>query len=156
MSDPNTSELRAGDEVELTFDLFPGFVARGPVSSDEDGCCLRLGPLVITSEGRKVLPDDQHLKIVKLAPRPVYVNSEREEPVDGDVVRNAGDSSRVSWVRSGDKWWVAIGGVMVDSDPAVIPKRLQLLVDGDTGRTVPAVVAVESEHMHPHGHEHSH
>ena len=136
MSDPHVHEtpLHAGDRAELRFEGLPDFVASGVIRTDDQGCCLVLGPWPLITNGSSVLRPDMRLTVTKLAPRPqpVYTNHSREEPVDGDVVRSASTSSRTTWVRSGNQWFNT-GTGKVDAPPAGV----RLLVDGDTGQPVP-------------------
>lgn len=128
----NESELRAGDTAEMRFDAFPEFVATGKIRPDDQGCCLLLGPWPIVTEGKSTLRSDQRLTVTKMAPRPVYVNHSREEPVDGDIVRDAVSDSRTTYIWSSGGWWAAARGSFIPVADG--PGKMFLLVDGDTGR----------------------
>jgi hypothetical protein len=139
VSGPAETELRVGDEAELTLDQYPEFVAKGTLRMDGQGCCLSLGPWPIVTNGDSVMRPDMHLKVTKLAPRPIYANHDREEPVDGDVVRDAATTRRTTWLRAEGRWYNT-ATARPDSE---LPKSLILLVDGDTG--LPAAPMQPSE-----------
>lgn len=133
MSGPHVTELRAGDEVVIALGGHQGVTISGPLRMDSSGCCLAVGPMTVVTAGKSVLSQDDRLTVTKLAPRPLYINHDRTEPVDGDVVRDADSGSRQTWVRASSWATIQYG----DFQPSgVLPKRLVLLVDGDTGRAM--------------------
>jgi hypothetical protein len=107
-------------------------VAHAPVrysNGDPAGCVNRV---------------DWTLTVVSRAPRPLYVNSDRTEPVPGDVVRDADDDERSgTWAFVARDWgnrnlpWIPLHGE--DRRGCLrgqLPARLRLLVDGTTGQPV--------------------
>ncbi len=131
MSGPKVTELRAGDIVRVHMTEYPDVVLSGPVEVDSQGCCRKIGPMTLVTEGKSDLPDGWWVEVTKLAPRPVYVNHEREEPVDSDVARDATTNSRQLWIRAGNSWATFLHGDF--QPPGEMPKRVLLVVDGDTG-----------------------
>lgn len=144
MTGPNETPLRAGDEVKLELAEHPGVVTVGPIKTDEQGCCLMLGPFVIVQNNHRVLPEDATLTVTKPAPRPFYANHEREEPVQGDVCRDADTPERRTYLYDGTRWITSDGAhdiILLKDDPSPsghihLPENRLLLVDGDTGLTV--------------------
>jgi hypothetical protein len=78
------------------------------------------------------------LTVVSRAPRPLYVNHPRTEPVAGDVrassTLTASDSSSASGARD-----TPTSGSVQDGLERTysVRRRLRLLVDGETGQVVP-------------------
>jgi hypothetical protein len=151
VSGPKVTELRAGDIVRVHMTEYPDVVLSGPVEVDSQGCCRKIGPMTLVTEGKSDLPDGWWVEVTKLAPRPVYVNHEREEPVEGDIVRIPETPTRTTYVWSEDRWWAVSKGKLVVTGN--MPDRLLLLVDGDTG--LPAAPLQDQpkpigDHSHPH------
>jgi len=89
-------------------------------------------------------PELLSLTVISRAPRPLYVNHDRTEPVAGDVVRDADGGDGRVWIvdASGDCWTPHAGtvymkGATLDRLGITLPDRLRLLVDGETGQVVP-------------------
>lgn len=127
------ADLRPGDVVELAAPLWPdGTVIRGGLhgSAPND---LFVGPVRIQDYvGIGILS----LTVVSRAPRPLYVNHPRTEPVPGDVVRDADDPSETQawWFTTNVAPWKTGGGWTTRE---YLPDRLRLLVDGEVGQVVP-------------------
>jgi hypothetical protein len=101
----DVADLREGDVVRLKWELagVPGvtFTATGPLAQCY-GVLAVGGYGVRTSTGAPARPSAS-LTVVSRAPRPLYVNSDRTEPVPGDVVRDADDDSNPrTWVAGHD------------------------------------------------------
>ena len=106
---------------------------------------LRVGPnMVRGSEGDPgpwMTEDNQTLTIISRAPRSLYVNHSRTEPVAGDVVRDADSDDPTVWIHAdpaGATQWARGGSYEGDwwFDRSELPERLRLLVDGETGQVV--------------------
>ena len=146
------ADLHPGDVVRISLDDGHGFAVEGPLRWSEQrvqgGDALVLDHphiagtyWVRNSNGTPYDEKFRTLTVVSRAPRPLYVNHPRTEPVAGDVVRDADtDDHRVwmfvdpadnstAWVSPSetDSWWQR------RSD---LPARLRLLVDGETGMAV--------------------
>lgn len=141
------ADLRPGDVVEIAWPN--GAILHGPLYEEDDH--LDLGPLILrySTGGVGHSMPSCDLTVVSRAPR-LYVNHDRAEPVQGDVVRfidtrrpddaytnvydNRGDRHRPWLQLSGERW----------THDQVMPRdclrrhyRLELLVDGETGQVVP-------------------
>lgn len=140
------ADLQAGDVVQATHDLWPeGSFIRGPVTPWNDGqprdqALYLCGYPIRTADGGAPSDADRWTILeVEPGPRPVYVNADRMTPAAGDVVRDADDEqTATTWVLvdhdTGPKWLES--GVGTERDPATLPARLKLLVDGHTGKGV--------------------
>jgi hypothetical protein len=134
----DVADLRRGDVVELRDSRWGGVTITGAVRETALGPYV--GPLIIAKkDGSDPFdpdgPVDRTLTVVSRAPRPLYVNHPRTKPVPGDVVRDADDDSDVeTWNTTGPSWFDRYGYGLSRSD---LPDRLRLLVDGETGDTVP-------------------
>ena len=135
------ADLRPGDVVELTDTRYPGVVTSGPLRDDAGE--LLLGAFTVRAfDGLPAHPRQRTLTVVSRAPRPLYVNHPRTEPVAGDVVRDADDDTgdQRTWMLDAGghvrtPWRCGfIGGSYTRGD---LPARLRLLVDGETGQAVP-------------------
>ncbi len=141
MTEPRQTKLRGGDEVQLKLPDWPNVTISGPVQADDQGCCLAIGPFTLVSNGDSALPEGAQLTITKLAPRPFYANHERQEPVQGDVARDADTPERRTYLFDGACWHSSDGArnlVRLKDDVSPmgrihLPANLLLLVDGDTG-----------------------
>lgn len=137
-------DLRIGDFIKYREDSWPqGTFLTGPLIRDDDGC-LCVGPFPVQLSDNLMLPPfpwPLTIVVLERAPRQAYVNHEREEPVPGDIARDADTDSRTPlYLRGADKWLVIVTDrIAVEADVDQIPPRLRLLVDGDTGTAVPPV-----------------
>ena len=141
----DVADLREGDVVELTDERWPdGTVLRGPAYFYDGE--LRVGHLALaTCDGRLYVDRPRTtLTVISRAPR-LYTNSDRSEPVAGDVVRNADDDSDTrTWAAGegsevGSGWWVRLDDGLGNWEAgSALPDRLRLLVDGHTGMAVPS------------------
>lgn len=140
------ADLQPGDVVEVVY--------RGSITREASG--------YVYVNGRKMLctPDGDpaawtsgaELTVVSRAPRPLYANHPRTEPVPGDVVRvictDAPDDcyTNVYLPRDADEHrpWVELSPPhsryeRADAEPRDLAGwEMHLLVDGETGQTVPA------------------
>jgi hypothetical protein len=136
------ADLQPGDVVELTRDEWPaGSAVRGPLrASDgiENALYLLDGFFGVRNPQGEPYEPNGTLTVVSRAPRPLYVNHPRTEPVQGDVVRDADSDEPGIWVRArldfGAPWY---GSGTSARSRAELPARLRLLVDGETGQVVP-------------------
>lgn len=140
------ADLRPGDVVEVSgYPVLKGATVRGPiVASEGRGKRLVVGPVVVRhSDGSPPLQysDDSEfiLTVVSRAPRPLYVNHARSEPVPGDVVTEDTPGGRGLWffvqfIENSTRWVATSGRTVNRVD---LPDRLRLLVDGETGQVVP-------------------
>lgn len=134
------ADLREGDVVELAGGNLRGATVRGPVFREHNGWLL-VGPdqVVRDPDGAPSSDSRRTLTVVSRAPRPLYVNHPRTEPVPGDVVRDAEVLAPAGvWLRPWDNgaWIYADGGTRhLNSE---LPTCLRLLVDGETGQVVPS------------------
>jgi hypothetical protein len=137
------ADLRPGDVVEISWgetefsDVTRSI--RGPLRRNSQGY-LYVGALTVASPNGDVWGDDiRTLTVVSRAPRPLYVNHDRAEPVPGDVVRDADtEITKHTWVKNVDGFsneWLAVPG-HVYVPRKQLPDRLRLLVDGETGMPV--------------------
>jgi hypothetical protein len=131
------ADLRPGDVVEMTNERWPeGTAVRGPLWLDHE--TLQVGAEVVRHwDGRHPYDIGKSLTVLSRAPRPLYVNHPRTEPVAGDVVRDADSGHNGVWFCStpgtGRPW---IGSDDGDYRRDALPDRLRLLVDGETGQVV--------------------
>lgn len=135
------ADLLPGDVVEIWHEDWPqGTALTGPIY--EHSAQLRLGSDVIRFSDGDILARyarGGHLTVISRAPRPLYVNHDRTEPVPGDVVRDADSDNAVTWTKNVDGFsheWLC-NKVHVYVPREEMPDRLRLLVDGETGRCVP-------------------
>ena len=153
------ADLREGDVVELTSETWgEGTVLRGPLVRTERGG-LRVGNIgVITGNGFKIVlgngdipyADVRNLRVISRAPRPLYLNSDRTEPVPGDVVSFKGRVSGTTYgpylytykeqlVTGETSRWINARNLIPSTAPLRYAGELTLLVDGTTGKVVPQV-----------------
>jgi hypothetical protein len=139
------ADLREGDVVEVAHEDWPeGTVVRGPLWL-MDGETLQVARIVVRHwDGRHPFDTGLSLTVISRAPRPLYVNHPRTEPVAGDVVRDADSNDPLALFiyvpdpgeAADDPWpWLC-----TDADWKArrgLPARLRLLVDGETGQVVP-------------------
>jgi hypothetical protein len=142
----DVKDLRPGDVVELHRQGWANdVVVRGTLRGDSCVGELYIGDYSIFSENGNE-PDwltfpGTTLTVVYRAPRPLYVNHDRTEPVVGDVVRDAGNETDArTWTRNvrasvSYEWHDNKANVYVPREK--LPDRLRLLVDGSTGQVVP-------------------
>jgi hypothetical protein len=141
------ADLQPGDVVEYHRSDWPeGVVIRGPLHPALNGApWIGLGDCAVRFDSGNINGYSTHeettLTVVSRAPRPLYVNHPRTEPVPGDVMvpvsHSADDLATWSWcpLRSGAyRWrdtqsdaWLAAEDIVDD---------LRLLVDGSTGEVV--------------------
>lgn len=145
------ADLREGDVVELRRDDWPDTITRGPLRTS-DGSLEIADMIVRWADGS--LPTwvgRGHLTVISRAPRPLYVNHPRTQPVPGDVVRDADSEARAQiWVCGeeppGDRFeypearswlrWNAGNGRWTYFPQSDLPASLRLLVNGETGQVV--------------------
>lgn len=123
----DVADLQAGDVITVTG---LNSTATGPLL-EKDGCLYIAGYLLVRDASGRPFPAIDTLTVVSRAPRPVYVNCDRN-PIAGDVARTAGssDDSR-TWAFDGEGWNLVGTGSTPGSDT---PGRYRLLIDGDSGR----------------------
>jgi hypothetical protein len=134
------ADLQPGDVVELTHASHEGVTLRGPARTHRDSGVVWVGDTLLM-DLRGELRDASrwtHLTVVSRAPRLLYVNHPRTEPVAGDVVRDVdGDA----WQFDRDEWWCASPDACDEDDPLGCPidhfRPLTLLWDGQTKQVVP-------------------
>ena len=141
-------DLRPGDVVEIRLDDWDsGQAIRGPLTPSD----TFPGVLEVripggdgrywgrSDNGHPVDPDHRTLTVVSRAPRPLYVNHDRPEPVPGDVVRDEDSDDPRTWTRNAKGFsYEWLNSVSHDYEPREkLPARLRLLVDGETGQVVP-------------------
>jgi hypothetical protein len=133
------ADLCSGDVVEYSGhpDL-KGAKVVGPLH-ESDGSLFIADYVVRNSDGStaRYRNEELTLAVVSRALRPLYVNHDRTEGVPGDVVR---DEDGVVWLRDRYGKWVSVDSE-TDDDHLLnwTTGTLTLLVDGETGETVPAV-----------------
>jgi hypothetical protein len=136
------ADLREGDVVEYHRSDWPdGVVIRGPLHrSKSGGQWIGLATFAIRFDDGDVngfaFDKDTTLTVVSRAPRPLYVNHDRTEPVPGDVVRDADSDDPATWhylTWPGGPWYDLRGN---GKPREALPARLRLLVDGETGQAV--------------------
>jgi hypothetical protein len=136
------ADLQPGDVVEVASEEWPaGTVVRGPLWM-QDGETLQVARTVVRHwDGHEPFDTGLTLTVVSRAPRPLYVDSDKTEPDPGDVVRDADDGRSLSaWLYGRSElgimaWRGTVTGVWHLRD--ILPARLRLLVDGETGQVVP-------------------
>lgn len=144
------ADLRPGDVVEYRRADWPvGTYLRGPLYDAAPwglavgGEPIRYDSGGVSGYGEKV---GTTLTVISRAPRPLYVNHDRTEPVPGDVARNPEGHVRVCQpvVSLGGqlRWWGFNLGEWGDPDKwtyctrSIFSGDLTLLVDGETGQVV--------------------
>jgi hypothetical protein len=129
--DFNALALREGDVVQFREDAHPDVIHEGPVNVDDHGC-LALGSWVVAPKGRTAQPFPWPctFRVLERRREPVYVNFDRD-PVDGDVARQAEMNTRTTLIRSAGTWWANVGSTDIGTATS---EKLELLVDGNTGR----------------------
>jgi hypothetical protein len=132
------ADLQPGDVVALSCTAWaPGTVIRGPVWIGSLSKTPHIGPIDLAM----AWGEHAALTVVSRASRPLYVNHPRTEPVPGDVaaIPDAVEivkGWRATWAWSRDGQW--IGTVTGRPIAGEMPTSLRLLVDGETGMTVPS------------------
>ena len=143
ITEEDVADLRAGDIVRVTG--WYGATVEGPLSEGDRTLWLAEHIRVRRADGSVGLPGLQHatLTVVSRAPRALYVNSDRAEPVPGDVVRDADERTFLytesPFSNDKEKW---VGAQPLDGGidwrpTGRLATPLRLLVDGETGRCVP-------------------
>lgn len=141
MTPEQITDLRPGDVVEYRRNYWPeGAYVRGPVEQDAPDrpmYVLRGTFGIAEADGSPYSKFEGTLTVVSRAPRPMYVNHPRTEPVAGDVVR---DCDGDAWHFDVDEWWCASSEACDEDDPLGLPieayRPLRLLWDGETGQVV--------------------
>ena len=132
------ADLQPGDVVEIT-EIVQGhaYIHRGPVLADskERPGAVNFGDYWLRNASGAPGSWIHTLTVISRAPRPLYVNHPRTEPVAGDVVRDADSADTVTWGFSDTSWYDNVTADYAYRDQ--MPARLRLLVDGETGRCVP-------------------
>jgi hypothetical protein len=137
------ADLQPGDVVGYHDYYWPeGHTVTGALYARDEFLCLA-GQVIRFPHGEVTAGGRQGgtLTVVSRAPRPLYVNSDRTEPVPGDVVRDADSDDAMVWMfdaAATDKeapWCPPVGDDY--HDRSQMPARLRLLVDGETGQVVP-------------------
>lgn len=123
--------LRAGDVVELRDDRWPDVTITGPLS--DDGINLILGPVVVRYDSVPRRDLHRTVTVITPAPKPLYVNHPRTDPVQGDVARGVNMLGPI-WFRQAGAW-VSDDGKKAGAGN-LLPDELILLVDADTGMPV--------------------
>jgi hypothetical protein len=128
------ADLQPGDVVEMRRISWPeGQKVVGPVS--RDGNALLVAEQVVHWLDGAELDSDKVVTVISRAPRSLYVNHPRPEPVNGDTVADE-DNGGASWTWHRIRGtWYRTDGVSFSRDE--MPTRLRLLVDGETGQVVP-------------------
>lgn len=129
------ADLIGGDVVELHRQGWAAdVVVRGTLRADSCAGEIYLGDYSIFSlngnEPEWLAFPGTTLTVVSRAPRPLYVNHDRAEPVAGDVARPE-KRMLILLCRADHEWVDKDGGEW----PAP-PRPLRLLVDGSTGEVV--------------------
>lgn len=132
------ADLKPGDVVELsrpsTTDDAVTLIVRGPLRqvSTVTGDTLYAGSYCVRDQdGHPVYGPRGTLTVISRAPRPLYVNHHRTEPVPGDTV-HPGDGTLSIAFRTVNGW-VWPNGTWA----RVVNDGLRLLVDGESGQVVP-------------------
>jgi hypothetical protein len=133
------ADLQPGDVVEVIETCCGAEIShRGPLRK-EQGRALALGDVVVISEDGTPRRWFHSLTVVSRAPRPLYVNHPRTEPVPGDVVDYSdGHFDGIGpWfahrAREGsDLFWMSPAGPVLGK----MPFPMRLLVNGENGQTV--------------------
>jgi len=133
------ADLQPGDTVNVRRRDWPA-ATTGELWLDQHGNLMHGGCTVRDSDGN---PGTYLLEfsVIARAPRPLYANHPRTEPVAGDVVRDEDgdlwtlvDRSAYGELRA---WhWSTAAGKWVHNSPQAIAGGT-LLVDGETGTVVP-------------------
>ena len=149
-------DLQPGDVVEVRQSRYPEVVTTGPVREiDGEPGALALGVSTLRyADGLPPSNANLRLTVVSRAPRPLYVNHPRTEPVPGDVVRvefctgYEDDWCMNAYAPDADgdmPPWLSIAreeaGCRYTADMVISTPGgngvMRLLVDGETGQTVP-------------------
>ena len=96
----DVKDLRPGDVVEL-HDTEEGWTVTGAVWQKGGYLCCGTAILCYSRE-EPIGIESRTLKVVSRAPRPLYVNSDRTEPVAGDIVR---DRDGFAWQHESGRWY---------------------------------------------------
>lgn len=128
------ADLRPGDVVEVRHGDFPTVVTSGPLRSR--GESLDLGDIycIRRPDGSCPLMQRYTLTVVSRAPRPLYVNHPRTEPVPGDVAREEDPENPTTWLMDSFRTWQSTDSTHEQDLGFEWP--LRLLVDGETGQVV--------------------
>lgn len=138
------ADLRAGDLVDFRRDHWPSTAfVRGPLGqSDYDETLYILDGLYgVRQHNGSPYYIDSTVTLVERGLQPVYVNHSRTEPFSGDIVCDADAPSnhRLTYLFGDDDSYpwreCMINGEWLPRDE--LPKRLRLLIDGETGEVVP-------------------
>lgn len=138
------SGIRAGDVLKATHARWPeGTYVQGPAYVF--GNDLRLAGYAVNFMDRPYWT----VEVISRAPRPFYVNSDRD-PVEGDIVNYQSGTGIIGpFMHAGSEAWAGArpGGRMTpwrgfpgghaDTGPLYNAGRVVLLVDGLTGKAVP-------------------
>jgi hypothetical protein len=140
------ADLQPGDVVEVAHRDWSGQKMSGPLKSTGEVTgeyveALRLCGYPIRDNRGEPINGPWTLTVVSRAPRPLYVNHDRAEPVPGDYARDEdADGIRLILRTRGERFpdkWIDQDGIERTYDH--IPgRRLRLLVDGETGRALPS------------------
>jgi hypothetical protein len=138
------ADLQPGDVVEYRRDDWPeGALVRGPVeqAGPREPMYVLKGIFGIAEwDGSPFEGRSSSLTVISRAPRPLYINHPRTEPVQGDVVRDEGGAGLALFICTHDDeetWWLNAGADWI-APAEMQDKRLRLLVDGETGQVVPS------------------
>lgn len=135
------ADLQPGDVVELRSEQWPdGTLITGPLWEDR-------GVLKVASAAVR-WPDlepygasTRSLTVLSWTPRPLFTNHPRTEPVVGDVVTDEEAALPLTVFRvAGEDYsdpdrWIDQYGTERTYEHLSPPRRLRLLVDGETGRS---------------------
>jgi hypothetical protein len=127
------ADLRVGDVVELIFADMS--VLRGTLREDVVRNAIgfpEAGWTVRDSRGEPPFgAEKMELAVIERAPRPLYVNHDRTEPLPGDVI-HASDGTLSRAFRTNGEWIWPNGTRARPGEPPYT-----LLVDGETGQVLP-------------------
>lgn len=148
MTPPVVSSLLPGDVVEARRAGWPaGQKVVGPVTCD--GRALVVAEFVVGWLDGGELDEDKEVVVLERAPRPLYCNHSRTEPVAGDVVRVEFDQGPADdyvdvydpVTAPGAPWLSLVDGSRYTTEQAIpsdsVHGRALLLVDGETLQVVP-------------------
>ncbi len=137
------ADLQPGDVVEYGgHPELKGAKVVGPLHRRNDDRVLYVADYVVRDadgEPGRYAREHLTLTVVSRAPRPLYVNHPRTEPMPGDVVRDAdkGPIRWPIWLRQASRWAeLNCDNSCTWRGPHELPTRLRLLVDGETGQVV--------------------
>ncbi len=137
ISREQVADLRPGDGVEFHSFGWPiGHAVTGPLYRDAKGTLRIAGAIVRFPDGDVTGGnlDGGTLTVISRAPRPLYVNHDRTEPVPGDVVREEDPQGATTWLMDSFRTWQSADSTH-DQDRG-FDWPLRLLVDGTTGEVV--------------------